>query len=188
MWKCPLLLCSAVLLHTVTHAYLSPYPGSYQGYPGLYEEAYQGAYSEVVDYNSAYPQGVYQVLQVPNNQTQTQGAEAGAAIDSKVQEEEVDRTFTIFGLTLPNTPSFPLGTAIAMFLAIIMVSFTSSYILSILYLTSLLQLDAAFLLFPSTVEVEVNSPVGTVETGNVIPFGRKPRSLPDEGEGGKTGF
>ena len=52
-------------------------------------------------------------------------------------------------------------------------------------LTSLLQLDAAFLLFPSTVEVAVNSPVGTVETENIIPFGRKPRSLPDDGEGKK---
>ena len=46
-------------------------------------------------------------------------------MESQVQEEEVDRTFTIFGLTLPNTPSFPLGTAIAMFLAIIMVGFNS---------------------------------------------------------------
>ena len=97
----------------------------------------------------------------------------------------MDRTFTIFGLTLPNFPTFPLGSAVAIFLAIIMVSFCS---LNPPELTSMLQLDAAFLLFPSTVEVEVNSPVGTVKTGNIIPFGRKPRSLPDDGEGGQRDF
>ena len=190
MWKCPVLCSAAFLLPALSAAFISPYPGFYQGHPATYGSAfknnqglygsddyyqnylnhqkkYKSNYDDTYSEVAIYPEELYKGSVSAHSSHRAEeagdgardgagavaGAGAGAGAAPAAQKGTlVDRTFGPLGPPF-GLPVFPLGAAVGTFLALIMVIILGLNLFIIFY-----QVDASFLLFPSTVEVSVNRP------------------------------